>query len=191
LIGSRRGSTDIIPSAHSEASSNASRRRTPLYVGLAAITVAILAAGTWFFMQPPRTSTGPSARRTTKLPTAMASQPDSTPAPPVQSGSTSGNPNSSTTVGETPSKAPGAVASPLPKRTAPGKNPPEKGSANADGFFPGDIPWLLTRADRESGDGDYDAAERDYKIVLKLDPGNGAARKGLARNAARRSEEEQ
>jgi hypothetical protein len=72
----------------------------------------------------------------------------------------------------------------------PGKTAPPKAVANADGFFRSDIPWLLARADRESGDGEYDAAERHYRIIQKLDPGNSAARNGISRNSARRSEQQ-
>jgi hypothetical protein len=59
-----------------------------------------------------------------------------------------------------------------------------------DGFFRSDVRWLLDRADRESGDGDYDAAERDYRRVQKLDPANSAARNGITRNAARRADQQ-
>jgi hypothetical protein len=67
---------------------------------------------------------------------------------------------------------------------------PKAQRPNAYGFFPSDIPGLLEKADRESGDGEYDAAERHYRIVLALERNNSRAQKGLARNAQRRAEQQ-
>jgi hypothetical protein len=176
-----------------------SRRRLPVYAGSAAVMVTIVAAGTWSLMQPsnphristPHVNTGgmqdpPRAVTPTPKP-AQASPPQpepglADPPPKITERVSPGN----------GSEAPGFQPS---NRIASGKIPsekiaPAKGLANADGFFRGDIRWLLERADRESGDGQYDAAERDYKIVQKLDPGNSAARNGNARNSARRSEQQ-
>jgi hypothetical protein len=81
-------------------------------------------------------------------------------------------------------KEPLVTVPPATKRSPVQKTP----RSYADGFFPSDIPGLLAKADRESGDGEYDAAERHYKIVQALDPSNRAARDGRRRNEARRSE---
>jgi hypothetical protein len=50
-----------------------------------------------------------------------------------------------------------------------------------DGFYRKDIPSLLARAERESGNGNYASAKYCYGVVLQLDPGNGSARQELNR----------
>jgi hypothetical protein len=175
-----------------------SRRRLPVYAGIAAVMVTIVAAGTWSLMQPAnsRRISTPHAEAggMQDPPTGVAPAANPAQAPPARPDPGSADPLSTITKPATPGNGPevphsqpsNRIASKIPSE----KITPAKGLANADGFFPSDIRWLLERADRESGDGEYDAAERDYKIVQKLDPGNSAARNGNARNSARRSEQE-
>jgi hypothetical protein len=190
--GGRRG-PDVIPSEEPEAAPNDSRRRLPLYAGIAAVTATIIAAGTWLFTQrshPPRITNPPKDTQVMKDPPKSI-----TPATgEVPKAAAKTEPSPADTGRPTPG-GPEMLPSQPPKRTPLGKIPPEKTApgkavANADGFFRSDIPWLLARADRESGDGEYDAAERHYRIVQKLDPGNSAARNGISRNSARRSEQQ-
>jgi hypothetical protein len=60
------------------------------------------------------------------------------------------------------------------------KSKPEtRGELSVDGFFPRDIPYLLKKASSDVGSGDYDSAEREYKLILRLQPGNSDATEGL------------
>lgn len=56
---------------------------------------------------------------------------------------------------------------------------PETGVEEYEGFSSKQIPQLLRRADEDAGAGNYDRAQQEYEIVLKLQPGNGAAKEGL------------
>ena len=42
---------------------------------------------------------------------------------------------------------------------------------------------LLHKAEGDAGAGNYENAKRDYEIVIALDPGNSAARKGTQKLA--------
>jgi hypothetical protein len=63
------------------------------------------------------------------------------------------------------------------------KNPPEPKAppSSVDGFSRSEIPLLLRKAEEDAGSGNYAAARREYKIVLRLDPGNAAAKQGIHR----------
>jgi protein kinase-like protein len=52
---------------------------------------------------------------------------------------------------------------------------------NADGFKRSDVPDLVRRADAAAGHGDYVTARYEYRLVLRLDKQNAAARAGLVR----------
>lgn len=52
-----------------------------------------------------------------------------------------------------------------------------------EGFTNKDIPQLLHKAEGDAGAGNYEDAKREYEIVLALDPGNSAARKGMQKLA--------
>ena len=171
------------------------RWRSPVYATIAAVVVTMIAAGTWFLMQPsnPHPTPPVDAGSMPDPPKPVPPTPNPPPAPQPEPGLA--DPPSTVTKPATPGNSPEAPSFQQPNRIATGKVPsekiaPAKGLASVDGFFRSDIPWLLERAGRESGDGDYDAAERDYKIVQRLDPGNSAARNGNARNSARRSEQQ-
>ncbi len=51
------------------------------------------------------------------------------------------------------------------------------------GFTPKQVPQLLHRAETDAGAGKYDDAKWEYEIVLKLQPGNSAAKEGLRKLA--------
>jgi hypothetical protein len=185
-------SPGVIPSGDLKAVPNHSSRRLPLYAGLMALMIAIAAVGAWFLThrpdaskitpQQPRASVvadPPTAPTRTPNP-AILLQPTTTPipdAPPPPD-------PEKITRNDQPMVMPSPSPKPLPP--APDKNLASKAPADADGFFRSEIPELLEMADRESGDGKYDAAERHYRIVQRLDPNNRAARLGLARIASAR-----
>jgi hypothetical protein len=52
---------------------------------------------------------------------------------------------------------------------------------SVDDFSSSEIPLLLRRAEQDAGSGNYVAAQREYNIILRLDPGNAAAKQGLHR----------
>ena len=53
------------------------------------------------------------------------------------------------------------------------------GLAQYEGFTARQIPQLLRRAEADAGAGNYDAAKREYQIILALQPGNAEAKEGL------------
>jgi hypothetical protein len=65
------------------------------------------------------------------------------------------------------------------KDDAAGKSPPKEPVTQVDGFFAKDIPVLLQMAQSALGSGKYDDAEREYKVILQLQPGNPDATQGL------------
>jgi len=82
--------------------------------------------------------------------------------------------------------APPVEAPPVETRPAqkpkPSKIQAEKPvKAGLSDFSAKDIPFLLRKAEQDAGAGSYDAARREYKIVLQLDPNNPSAKQGLHR----------
>jgi hypothetical protein len=62
--------------------------------------------------------------------------------------------------------------------------PEEPKPARADRavtFSPAEIDLLIARADKDTGDGNYDRAIKEYNTVLNQDPSNALAKKGLAK----------
>ncbi len=182
------GSSDVAPFAEPVAVPSVSRRRLPIYAGLAAaILVAMVAAGTWIFTSGPPAPTPtpqPSTEGVKEPPQATASEPNSKNPPPEKL-------EPEAPVSAPPMEGTGGKGSSVTTPPSPERPPaPKAQRPNAYGFFPSDIPGLLEKADRESGDGEYDAAERHYRIVLALERNNSRAQKGLARNAQRRAEQQ-
>lgn len=62
------------------------------------------------------------------------------------------------------------------------------GIAEYAGFTVNQVPQLVRRADSDAGAGNYEAAKREYEIVLKLQPGNPAAKEGLRKLGLKISE---
>ncbi len=100
---------------------------------------------------------------------AAAPQPEVAPRQPGGTGNTADDKSKH----EVP-KEPGAAP-------AVGSAPPRVGREPVEGFYRRDIPDLMQRADRESGNGNYESAKYLYGIVRQLEPGNAAARQGLDR----------
>ena len=48
-------------------------------------------------------------------------------------------------------------------------------------FTPAEISSLIAHADRDSGNGDFDKAISEYRLVLSREPSNELAKQGLAR----------
>jgi hypothetical protein len=68
-----------------------------------------------------------------------------------------------------------------PKTQSPSKPAEAKPLGEYEGFASRDVPALLKRAQADAGAGDYDSSRHEYDIILHLEPGNQAAREGLAR----------
>jgi serine/threonine-protein kinase len=68
-----------------------------------------------------------------------------------------------------------------PVTKKPVKPAPLAGAATVDGFSRRDVPELVRQADAAAGRGDYRLARYEYNLILKLQPGNAAARAGLRR----------
>jgi hypothetical protein len=64
----------------------------------------------------------------------------------------------------------------------------ETGVAGYEGFTVKQVPQLVRKAEKDAGAGNYDSAKREYEIVLKLQPGNTAAKEGLRKLSLKISE---
>jgi hypothetical protein len=56
---------------------------------------------------------------------------------------------------------------------------PVRGGQHGVTFSPAEIDLLIARADKDTGDGNYDRAIQEYTTVLNQDPSNALAKKGL------------
>jgi hypothetical protein len=92
-------------------------------------------------------------------------------------------------VAETPvvnSPVPESAVPPVEKAPVPKPKPPrgqseKSGSKVVSDFSARDIPFLLRKAEQDAGAGKYDDAQREYRIVLQIDPNNASAKQGLHR----------
>jgi hypothetical protein len=80
-----------------------------------------------------------------------------------------------------------------PKPPAPAAKPhrareTDIGLEEYEGFTVKQVPQLIRKAEDDAGAGDYDAAKREYGIVLKLQPNNTAAKEGLYKLSLKVSE---
>jgi hypothetical protein len=74
------------------------------------------------------------------------------------------------------------------KDDAAGKSPPKEPVVQVGDFSARDIPVLLQMAQSALGSGKYDDAEREYKVILQLQPGNPDATQGLHKLSLIRNE---
>jgi hypothetical protein len=80
------------------------------------------------------------------------------------------------------SATPPVAEEPTPKPAKPQRIQREKPATKiVSDFSARDIPFLLRKAEQDAGAGKYDAAQREYRIVLQLDPNNASAKQGLHR----------
>jgi hypothetical protein len=66
------------------------------------------------------------------------------------------------------------------KEAAPEEPRPQRGE-HVVTFTPAELDYLIARADKDTGDGKFDKAIEEYNTVLKQDPSNALAKKGLAK----------
>jgi hypothetical protein len=64
---------------------------------------------------------------------------------------------------------------------------PVRGGQHGVTFTPAEIDLLIARADKDTGDGNYDRAIQEYTTVLNQDPSNALAKKGLAKAVRNKS----
>ena len=114
-------------------------------------------------VQKPAEPSKPSQEKPTRTQNAPAQRPADLPKPPVR-----------TQTGTVPQEPPSALPA-----THKAVREPEAGLEEYEGFSSKQIPQLLRRAEEDAGAGNYDRAQQEYEIVLKLQPGNAAAKEGL------------
>ena len=147
-----------------------------LLVALAA--VGVLALATVYALPGLRKT--PTTSTEAKAKTADVQQPPK-PEPPPD------NPTPAATQPAEPAKIVPAAPAPIRKAIATKTSdtavkPPEpKPLAEYAGFYAKDIPFLLKRAEKDAGAGDYDSSRREYDIILHLEPNNQAARLGMSK----------
>jgi len=78
------------------------------------------------------------------------------------------------------SPKPSVVEDPAPTPKPP-RIPRDKPAKVVSDFSAKDVPFLLRKAEQDAGAGKYDDAQREYRIVLQIDPANASAKQGLHR----------
>jgi len=79
------------------------------------------------------------------------------------------------------SSAPEVEKPPVPKPKPPRIQAEKPAGKVVSDFSAKDIPLLLRKAEQDAGAGKYDDAQREYRIVLQIDPNNASAKQGLRR----------
>ena len=142
-------------------------------VSSVAVLATVLIFGSLFKSSPksPNKAQPSTGATTTSNPTASPA-----PQPPQPGGS----------IKSEPTKA--ATKPNEPVRTHPGKEaaveepkPPAPRGGHTVTFDQHEIDLLIARADKDTGDGKYDQAIREYNTVLSQDPSNALAKRGLAK----------
>lgn len=156
--------------------------RTRVVIGVVAILV--IGVGVAMFYPSSPSKIHQRAPETQPVETRTAPVPESTP-PPV--------PSTVQAVPELHPKAPSAVRkTPKPPVVTATEQPTEaprkapamtiqgfEGNATYDGMTQKDIPRLLQWARSDAGNGRYEKAGQEYRVILALDPGNADAKEGL------------
>jgi len=101
-------------------------------------------------------------------------------------------PDNSTVPGNSLEQQPGTATEKTQSKPAHSRVPPsvrkparvtEAPATEYEGFTSKQIPQLLHKAEEDAGAGNYGNAKMEYEIILKLQPGNSAAREGLRKLA--------
>ncbi len=128
----------------------------------------------------PQTTTGATTESTTGARIGATTTANPTPSPVLQPPPPSGP------IKSEPTKAAAKPVEPAPAH--PGKEsaneeprPPAPRGGLAVTFDQHEIDLLIARADKDTGDGKYDQAIREYNTVLSQDPSNALAKRGLAK----------
>jgi hypothetical protein len=137
------------------------------------VSGVILVASTLIFIPILKNSSRPPQNQ--PLPTPSSSEKPNAPPPMPKSSGDAVKPQIATKTPAAPS-AKQKEQSPEEPRPA-----PVKGGQHSVTFSPAEIDLLITRADKDTGDGRYDRAIQEYTTVLNQDPSNALAKKGLAK----------
>jgi len=159
--------------------------RARVIMGVAAIVVvgALVAV----FYRGPGSANPPAASQQPPAPAATSAVETTKPATPPGTAPPAQTPPATQAKAPSPKK---------PSNVEKGKNEPAVKSppnvpaeaVQVDGFFAKDIPVLLQMAQSALGSGKYDDAEREYKVILQLQPGNPDATQGLHKLSLIRNE---
>jgi len=154
-------------------STDGSPRKNRVWVAASALCLVLIAAiGVFVHV---------NARKTREVPPQPAKTQTVEP-PPIP------HPDNSTVPGKAPEKQQETAAEETKSKPAHSRVTPngrkethqtESPVTDYEGFTNKQVPQLLRRAEEDAGAGNYDAAKREYEIVLKLQPGNSTAREGL------------
>lgn len=156
--------------------------RSRLIIGVVAIVLVGAAIALFYPSGGSKVKPKPQESQTVDTPATQPSQPES--APPQPPPVVQALPQVKPPVVKQP------VVKPQPDKTAKdkdkGKNPPEEvpiqgfeGNSTYDGMTQRDIPRLLQWARSDAGNGRYEKAGQEYRVILALQPGNPDAKEGL------------
>ncbi len=153
--------------------------------GVAAVVVAGVLLFTPVFRRSPRPASAQPAAQPSPVPVSApaesvpAREETHTPAP-VKAKANDPHGKNATHIAEAPAvPEPAPVPAPAP---APPPAPLEDiRPAHGLTFTPAEINLLIAHADKDSGNGNFDKAIREYRVVLNREPGNDIAKRGLAR----------
>lgn len=159
--------------------------RTRVILGVAAILVVAVAVAMFYPSRPSKipqrpAETQPVETQTTPTPTPQPVPPQPTTPEPVP------DPHAKVPVNpKTPKPQPKGGSKDQVKESEVGKKLPTtpikgfEGNSTYDGMTQKDIPRLLQWARSDAGNGRYEKAGQEYRVILALEPGNLDAKEGL------------